>query len=254
MTTFGNFMTKLLFTFILLLQTSLFAIVTVKPLDIGEKPEGYSGELSFSWNVNEGNSNTDARSAGLYLQQDYNESLLFIKASYDYGESLGTNYMDKSFLHARRIHRLYEHIDDEVFMQEQSDAFQSLTSRTLVGAGLRWHNGDANKSGRFYLGLGAFYLTELETNLPEEHYARANFYFSYKYAPSNQYTFAFVSYYQPRADDTSDYLLLSTGEINIALSEKLALKFSMSYNVNSDPALGVVPEDYSQNTAIKYTF
>jgi len=231
-----------------------FAIVTIKPLDIGEKSLGYSGELSFSWNSNRGNSETDATDAGLYLQYDMNSSLVFLKSSYKYGESLGVKNVDKSFIHFRRIHKLFEHLDDEQFIQQQSDTFQSLTSRTLGGMGLRVHMGDPKKSGRLYLGLGAFYLTEKEIGIISKDYGRGNFYISYKFAPQKNYNFALVSYYQPRVDQSRDYLQLSTAELNLIFSKQFSVKFSVEYNVNSLPEAGVKAYDYTQKTALKYTF
>lgn len=247
-------MKKLLLLLSILSHTSLFAIVTIKPLDIGEHPLGNSGEVTFSWKLNNGNTNTDALSAGIYLQHDFKESLYFIKTSYDYGESLGITYMDKSFIHARRIHKVIDYLDDEVFLQQQSDTFQSLTSRTLGGAGLRLYNGDINKTGRFYIGIGAFYLTEIETGIEAKNYARANIYISYKYALSKLSTFSLVSYYQPRFGDSKDYLQLTTAELTLSFTKSLALKLSVQYNVNNDPAQGVSPFDYAQTTALTYKF
>ena len=247
-------MFKRLLPLYLLLLSSVFAIVTIKPIDIGEKPLGYSGELSFSWKSNRGNSEIDTTDAGIYLQRDFNNSLYFVKSSYSYGEADGTKNIDKSFVHLRRIHKLSEHFDDEQFIQQQSNAFQDLTLRTLSGAGLRVHTGDPKTSGRLYFGFGAFYLIEKERSFPEETYARSSFYLSYKYAPRKDYTFALISYYQPHIERSSDYLQLSTMELNLAFNKSFSVKFSVEYNVNSLPVLGVKPYDYSQTTAFKYKF
>lgn len=237
-----------------LLLIPAFAIVTIKPMDIGEKALGYSGEFSFAWTSNRGNSETDTTQAGLYVQKDFNRSLYFIKGSYKYGENAGQKNIDNSFIHLRRIHKLSTHVDDEQFTQQQSDTFQNLTLRTLVGAGLRIHRGDPKKYGRFYLGLGGFYLTEKEQGLGEADYGRGNFYLSYKYAPRKDYTFALVTYYQPRMDQSSDYLQLSTAELNLAFNKSFSIRFAVNYNVNSHPLPGVNAYDYSQTTALKYKF
>lgn len=244
--------------FLLLLNLSLctyaFAIVTIKPIDIKEHPVGFSGELSFNWNLNRGNSDIDTTDAAVYIQYDMNNSLAFIKSSYSYGESAGTENLNKSFIHFRHIHKLSQHFDNELFIQQQSDAFQALTSRTLGGLGLRSHAGDPKKSGRIYFGFGAFLLTEKEILKEEDSYARSNVYISYKYSPRKNYTLAFVSYYQPRTDDSSDYLQLSTAELNLAVNKQFSIRFSLEYNVNSRPEPTVRAYDYTQKTALKYTF
>lgn len=247
-------MLKIIFLLSFLFYQQAFAIVTIKPHDVGENPLGWSGELSFTWNSDRGNSETDTTEAGLYLQYDMNNSLVFLKGSYNYGESLGVKNIDKSFMHVRRIHKLFAHLDDEQFIQEQQDSFQSLQLRTLAGAGLRLHMGNPKKIGRLYFGLGAFYLTEKENNLAEANYGRGNFYISYKFAPQKDLTFSLVSYYQPRVDQKDDYLQLSTAELNIDFNKRFSVIFSVNYNINSLPALGVKPYDYSQKTALKYKF
>ena len=242
----------LLFTFSL--STYAFAIVTIKPLDVNEKPQGFSGELSFSWASNRGNSEIDTTEAGLYLQHDRNNSLAFIKSSYSYGEAAGVKNIDKSFIHFRHIHKLSSHFDDEIFIQKQRDLFQKLNSRVLAGAGLRIHAGDPKKMGRIYLGAGAFTLTEEEQTVAKNSYERGNFYLSYKYAPQKNYTLALVSYYQPRTDRSSDYLQLSTAELNLAITKEFSIKLSVQYNVNSMPETGVSAYDFAQKTALKYSF
>ncbi len=247
-------MNKVLLFWALLFYTPLWAIVTIKPLDVGEKRPGYSGELAFSWKSNRGNSEVDSTDAGIYLQKDFEASLYFIKGSYKYGEASGETNVDNSFVHIRRIHKLFTHLDDEQFIQQQSDEFQSLKRRTLAGTGLRVHMGEPKTSGRLYFGFGGFYLVEKEKNRLEDEYGRGNFYLSYKYTPSKDVTFALVSYYQPRMDQSSDYLQLSTMELNIAINSSFAVKLSIEYNVNSLPEPGVKAYDYAQTTAFKYKF
>ncbi len=239
---------------LLLTSLPLFAIVSIKPLDVGEKPAGFSGEFIFSLSNNRGNTDTDATDTGLTLQYDRNSSLLFFKASYQYGESQGVTNIDKSFGHIRHIHKLSGHWDDELFLQQQQNAFQSLNGRTLGGAGLRLNGGDPKTTGRAYLGVGAFHVIERVENISKEHFERANIYLSYKYTPKKDTTVALVTYYQPRLDDSSDYMQLSTMQIDLKVTENISFKISFDYTYDSKPALGVGTYDYSQTTALKYKF
>ena len=244
----------LLVLFFLLTAPQLFAIVTIKPLDVGEDKPGFSGEFALSLDVNRGNSETDSSALGLYIKHDRNNSLIFLKSSYDHGQSAGLVNIDKSFIHVRHIHKLSKTIDDEFFIQQQNDTFQSLNSRAMLGAGLRISTGNPKKTGRIYFGIGAFYLTESETNLPIASYVRTNTYLSYKFDPKTNYNFSLVSYYQPKMSDKSDYLLQTTAEFNLNINKDLAIKLSISYNENSRPVSGVEPYDYSQTTSLKYKF
>ena len=240
--------------FSLLLINSLLAIVSIQPRDVGEKPSGLSGDLAFSLNGTRGNTENNLIDTGASLQYDFNNSLIFFNGSYKYGVSLGIKNVDSAFYHLRNIHKLSKHFDDELFVQEQNNAFLDLTSRTIAGAGIRYSAGDSNTTGKFYLGLGAFNVTEKEIGTNLTNFNRTNIYFSYKYTPSKTTTLALVNYYQPKFTDASDYLQFSTLEFTFGLTSNLAFVITSSFKKDSKPAAGIESYDYSQSTALKYKF
>lgn len=233
---------------------SLFAIVTIKPADVGEKKPGISGAVLLSLNTYRGNTDTDATDIGGVIQFDTNHTVSFIKASYSYGEANGITNTNKAFIHTRNIYALFKDMDSELFYQLQNNAFQNLNLRMLLGMGARLHVGDPLFSGRGYLGLGIMHVTEEEQNSAQNDFEHYNIYLSYKLTPYPDMTLALVSYYQPRINDASDYLLLSTAEFDYAINKKLTLTFSVNYSVDSKPASGVKPEDFSQHTALNFKF
>lgn len=232
----------------------LFAIVDIKPVDVGEKEQGFSGEVLLALSNYRGNTNTDATDVGTTLRYDTNKSVTFMKGSYNYGEANGVRNINKAFVHVRNIYEFLPKMDNELFYQLQSNEFQNLVSRELLGIDERFHVGDPIFSGRGYLGVGLMHVREIETGKSVTNYERYNIYLSYKFAPRPNITLAFIAYYQPRLDDFSDYLVLSTGQIDIVLTQKLTLKMTLNYSEDSQPAAGVEPYDFSQKTALSYKF
>ena len=237
-----------------ILHSYLFAIVSIKPLDIGEESVGFSGDVMLAVSSNRGNSDTDAIDTGLALQYDANQTLTFIKASYKYGEANSETNIDKSFIHLRNIYKISTHFDWESFAQHQRNAFQSLTSRLLLGGGTRINGYLPLLGGKAYFGLGAFHVQEEETSLEITRFTRANIYLSYKLKATKNLSMAVVSYYQPRFGNTEDYLLLTTAQFDFTINKSFALKLSINHIMDSIPAQGVSTYDFSQTTALKYNF
>ncbi|MDH5464228.1 MAG: DUF481 domain-containing protein [Thiovulaceae bacterium] len=245
---------KKLLIFLLVLHSSLFAIVSIKPVDIGEKNSGFSVDMMASWSSNQGNSETESFNFGNAIQYDAKQTLTFINASINYGTAKGETNVDKGFIHLRNIYKIVNHLDWETFVQRQRNAFQSLTSRLLLGGGMRINGQLPLIGGKAYLGLGAFHVKEEETSLATKNFARANIYLSYKLKATKNLSLALVSYYQPRFTDLSDYLLLTTTQFDLKINKRFSLLLSINHTMDSLPAQGVSSYDFSQTTALKYKF
>ena len=240
-------------TGLLAIYLPLEAVISIKPVDVGEK-SGFFGEVAFAYSSNRGNTMIDQFDTGVLLGYDTRTTASFLRADYSYGEANDVKTIQKAFAHARHIRNILSNTDWELFAQEQTDLFQKLISRTLLGTGGRFSVGDPFLSGRGYLGVGIMQVREEEQLTLAIFFTRYNLYLSYKLLPTEAISVALELYYQPNIVDFSDYLVSSTAQAKIALHKKLSLIITLSYQVNSQPAAGVNSQEFAQKTAINYSF
>ena len=245
------------FLFLLFSFISAQAIITIAPVDIGQKP-GKSGMFKGSFETKRGNSDVDIYSAGLRLQYDNNESyLIWSDFTFSYGKSSGVTNTNKTYAHLRYIHHLYEKksIDWETFIQSETNEFTNVKHRYLCGAGMRFFS-EKKHWGKLHLGVGAFYEDISYTTIidPTEKNLRVNTYLAYTNNFTKESYLSYVFYYQPKADALKDYILSNGLELNILIYKQFYLNFVFFYDYDSMPAIGVKKEDISQKTSFLYKF
>lgn len=241
-----------------LLSSSLFALVSIAPVDIGSKP-GMSGNVSGSFSSKSGNTEKDEYTLGLRLQYDEGERYLaWGTVNYDYGESQGTKNEDRTYAHVRYIHNLREREwCGELFVQTERDEFKDINDRSLVGAGMRWRFFNSSGWGRGYAGLGGFYETIDYAHPalnPEEENERANLYIAYTKSFAQASKLSYVGYYQPKFDDGSDYVSSQTLELIVPVYGTLNLSLTAAYNYDSRPPAGIKKKDTAIKTSLVYNF
>lgn len=245
--------------FFLLISTSLFALVTIAPVDIGAKP-GLSGNVSGSLSSKSGNTQKEDYSLGLLLQYDQGiDYVTWGTFSYDYGKSNGTKNEDKLYAHLRYIHA----IDDtkiwtsEFFVQTEQDKFKDINERSLIGAGLRWRFLNSEEWGKGYAGLDAM-LEKINYSHPQinpnENNTRLNSYLAWTQTFTNTTKLSFLGYFQPKFDDTSDYVTLETLELIVPIYGKLNLSLTAKYGYDSHPPVDVKKSDTAYLTSLLWTF
>jgi len=241
--------------FFLFTIINLYAIVSVSPIDIGEKP-GITGIIKGSFETKRGNTDSDNYSAGLRVSYDNNRSyVMWGEVSFAYGEAQGTKNANQTYEHLRYIERLKKNLDWEAFVQLESNEFTQVNRRILSGLGLRIHKKDT-LYGNFYAGIGSFYeyityLTNVDKN---EYNVRANIYLAYKKVIVKDTEFSLSSYYQPKFGGLNDYIWSNSLEFKVLIYEKLYINFTVSYYKDSKPAIGVKQTDFAQKTSFIYKF
>ena len=243
-------MKKLILFFAFL--TYSFAIVSIEPREIGEKNPGLSGEVGFSAEINRGNTDTTSLSLSSRLQYDETNSLQYAIISYEYGESKGSRYEDRAYLHLRDLQKIDNSKVWEYYFQIQRDEFKDQNLRAILGTGPRIKI--YNKKAKAYIGVGAFFEREEIKHQSSDNYFRGNFYIAYKEKFNENVKAALVSYYQPKLDEFSDYETFSTLEFSIKLSGRLNLLLKTIYNYDSRPASNVEKYDFTQKMGIIYKF
>lgn len=237
----------------------LFALITITPVEIGEQAK-LSGKLEAGFDTKRGNTDKDDYKASFRLTYDDNTSfVLWGELSGEYGKSNGAEYTNKMFSHLRYIHSLTgdDNLKYELFAQLESDDFKEINTRLLSGAGLRYKIFNTNSRGKGFFGLGGFYegitYKSQQTN-PSEDNTRLNSYLAYTIDFSNKSIFSCSLYYQPKLNDFKDYVQYSAMELRLNVYKELFLKFSMTWNVDSRPPLGVKKSDFTQTTTFVFDF
>ena len=236
---------------ILSFLTYSFAIVSIEPKDIGDKKVGVSAETGVSLEINRGNTDTTSASLSARVQVDKKECLCYAIVSYEYGESKGEKNKDRAFLHIRDLNRINEDNVWEFFAQIQKDDFKDQKLRALLGTGERYRFYN-NNDGKAYLGIGAFYEREEIKGEDKKDYFRGNIYLSFKKRFNKNVKMAFISYYQPKLDEFSDYESISSLEFSVKLTDKLNLLILSKYNYDSKPAKDIKKYDFTQKMGISY--
>ena len=229
----------------------VMAITTIEPVDIGSKPNGNSNLIDISYSSSSGN--TDKNKLNLKSFNDYStdESYLFITGEYTYGESNGKSNVDKYTIHGRILQKLYKEHIWEFFGQIESNKFQDLSLRKLLGLGMRF-----KLSKSFYFGSGAMIINEKLENLDLKQFSRGNFYIAYtdKFNLNVPLKVVYTGYYQPDLTDVNDYRILQNVTFSIPLTDTISLNFKSEYAYDSMPPIGIKNRDVSQSTSLSYQF
>lgn len=246
------------FLFLCFMTIPLLAVVQISPREVGENP-GISGEVSGLFETKRGNTDTDNYSGAFTLQYDNNVSYLVwgvVQAAY--GEASGVKNTNKIYSHARYIENIRgKRLAYELFFQMEEDEFKSIKDRMLTGGGVRakllrpkdgW--------GGLFFGLGAFfeyigYSTGVD---PTERNLRFSSYLAYTLNMPEENSFLLSGYYQPKVDNTNDYIVALSSQLEVHIYKKLYLGFNINYSRDTKPAIGIKTDDFSQQTLFKYKF
>jgi putative salt-induced outer membrane protein len=242
----------------ILLSTTLSAIVSIAPVDIGSNL-GWSGNVSGSLSSKSGNTEKEDYSLGLRLQYDQaSDYLIWGTVTYDYGKSNSVVNEDKMYLHLRSIH-LVDNNDwcGEFFVQTEQDKFKNIQNRSVGGGGMRWRMFNTNDWGKGYVGAGlmAEHLRYTDPSLnPHEDNGRLNSYIAYTKNFAAASKISYIGYYQPKIDENSDCVTIHNAELIVPLYKNFNLSLSTKYFYDSRPPIGVKKEDTLYQTSFVWNF
>ena len=249
-------MKTLLLLFLLTIQ-SLEALISITPIEIGEKPN-LQGKVYTSLQTKRGNTDKDNYKAGLNLTYDSNSSYVtWAEISGEYGESTGQEDTNKAYFHLRHIHAITKNrLRAEIFTQVQKDKFRLIKKRFLVGAGIRTRIFETTNNGVGYIGLGGMYETLKYTsgNDPKEYNARFNTYLTYSLDLSEKSKLSYSFYFQPKTKQLNDYTQSHKLDLKLKIYKTLFLQLRVAYDLDSLPAIGVNKYDFYQETAFVLNF
>lgn len=171
----------------------------------------------------------------------------FAFASVDYARLNGVLGTDKSFAHVRYNFELHRAAWWEAFVQAQSDAFQLIKIRDLVGTGPRFAAFQDRQLGLF---VGFAYLLERDIYDPPTApeivtpvYARGSTYLSAAATLADGIQAVTTTYFQPRLELLSDIRVESESGFVFKLTKVLATSITLTAHYDSNPLPGVLRTD-----------
>jgi len=234
------------------------AIIDIATIDFGDKTEGLSGAAYGSFQKKRGNTQTDEAEYGGRIEFDTNKTITWLQGSAEHDKASGITTDKNSFLHLRHIHQIYNpNWALELYTQFKKDEFKDIELRRLYGVGPRYKVMDSAFYGKLFFGLSVLDEHIEYTNPavnPSEHNTRTNVYTSYKLAINERFDFSFISYYQPKIGDTSDYMMSASSEMTIHLTKVFDLSYLLEFDYDSKPAKTVGKTDTQQKLSFVYRF
>jgi hypothetical protein len=185
--------------------------------------------------------------------------LAFVFGSAEFARFNDTTSVDKSFLHARYNYQFCSWVWGEAFAQLQSDQFQRILLRDLVGLGPRIA---LYKSKTFDAYVGTGWMVEHDaidilpgSNDLADYYAhRWNNYASLDYTMDTRISVATTLYVQPRWNDFGDFRVLEETAVVFKITTILAASITGDYHYDSRPPTGVVSTDLEIKNVLSVTY
>ena len=167
--------------------------------------------------------------------------------------------MDKSFAHVRYNYELADWLWWEVFAQAQSDYFQRIEVRDLLGTGARVC---LIRDTQFHLYLGVAYLFENDVTTPEAGEPgewqpvthRVSAYLAEHTKLKDNIVTVATIYAQPDVLDAANVRVSVEAGFIFTVSKWLSTNVAFSGHYDSRPPAGVLPTDTELKNAIALTW
>lgn len=184
--------------------------------------------------------------------------LTFAFASADYSKLNGALGVDKSFAHARYDYEILPWLWWEAFAQAQSDYFQRIEIRQLLGTGPRF---GLYRDTQLEVFLGVAYMFEhdVTSSAPgqvgewQPVAERVSTYLTAHAKLQDGVDVVVTTYAQPRIDAPSDVRVLTDCGFVFKVGSKLSTSITFTGHYDSRPPPGVLPADTELKNAIALT-
>jgi putative salt-induced outer membrane protein YdiY len=235
------------------------AIVNIEGMRGDASKSGLSGSLDLSLSGAEGNTDKIATTtSGRLLWQGADANTLLI-ASYSYGSSNNVRDTNKTFVHLREVLPTSDENSLEGFVQFERNEFTRLSSRKLIGGGVRQLMYDSS-AGQFWLGAGTFFSTERLEDDPQysdggtERLWRGNMYLAVDYSLNDTIRLVSTTYFQPSLEDINDQRLLEQATLRFSLNDHFALRLKLDIAHDSRPPQSIKKTDVNYLSGLEYSF
>ena len=218
---------------------------------------GWSGSFKLDLGGRSGNTDKFNAALGVLAQHRRDGAVNLVTFSSDYAEASGSRDTNKQTVHLRHTQDWKDQVAWEAFTQWQRDEFTNLTSRTLIGGGLRWDlmaPGRKAEGARFYLGTGAFYENQSIRSEPDRETIRGNLYLSAVLPVFADSSLSGTIYFQPAFDDPGDHRATCALGFSVPMRENLSLELTFNLTYDSRPPATVEKTDVEYLTGIRWSF
>jgi len=216
---------------------------------------GWSGEVAASIALSEGNSEYfeyNLAGAGQYAKSRHRVRALVEAAR---RTASGVEVAEATVLHLRHNYELTSVVHSLVFFQTQSNPFQRLQSRVLLGLGARF---DVLSGDTWDVSIGAAYMRDREDLTDDDSGPvgenRADFFLSALGKLSEQVVVDAYGFYLPLISDFADARISLGGNLDVILVGQLTLFTGFRFAHNSNPPAGVEKDDIWLSTGLRFRF
>ncbi|HOY43111.1 MAG TPA: DUF481 domain-containing protein [bacterium] len=223
------------------------------------RQKGLEGNADIDLSIMTGN--TDFRLIGLNSRLNYSWSraYTFLVLNGGIGWNAGQRFMDQNTAHLRHVLILSPRLQNEWFVQFDSNRKRNLKERELIGVGLRTK---LLTTSAVKLRLGAAYMYERERYELAEGNShprslathRLSSYLTLETGKGGGVSLLNVTYFQPALTDWGDTRLLSENAAAVDLAANLALKVSITLRYDSRPPDGVKKLDTVSKSSLSVNF
>ncbi len=242
---------------LLSISASATAITNIESQRMNNPNEGTTGSLSFTLDGREGNSDKIAMGSELKVIHSTTRHEYIVIGSRDYAEVDRQVNTDKTFLHLRHLHKLTPNFGHETFVQHEDDEFRLLSSRNLIGGGVRYTFDPTNPTQVNSVGAGLFYEDEDYigggTDNDEET-VRLNLYWAYKNKFSEHALYTSTLYFQPSTEDLSDEKGLWQNALTLSVTSKVSLSVKWDVVHDTKTPDDLVATETTYKTVLIYNF
>ncbi len=224
---------------------SLFGqVVDIESQRFAKKENGFFGEVNFDGSYTQNTTQVwqISNENKLLFQQTKFSALLFS----DFGLVNGNNddLINRGFAHLRLNYHLNKSkkLTAEAFEQIQYNRIQGINLRQLAGAGLRQKIVGRDSLESYFGVLGMYEFEEvIDQNTPNKDF-RLSSYFSVDWLLTKSVSFNTIFYYQPLANNFSDFRVTNRSTFKFNITQKWGFKLMFSYLTDSNPPVGIPKE------------
>jgi len=237
------------------LSQTAWAIVSVEQERFTAAKPGVHGTLSGSVSGQSGNSNQEGWEVGSALKWGTESSQWMWLVDRAYAQAEEVSIQDKGWTHLRWYQPRPSPFGVEVFAQLSQNAFTSLESRSVLGAGTRIRVTEEPGLEMHFLGAGAFYEREQLKGQDSDPVLRGNFYWSW-FLKSTEPSLSWgqVLYLQPNLQETGDHRILEELSVKLQLTSAVYLKLGFNLSLDNAPPEGIQKIDRSFDLSLGADF
>jgi hypothetical protein len=230
--------------------------VNVEPLRNQLKDRGFGARLAASAASYAGNTRGVALGGAAFAGFRSSAHLGYVATSGSYTALGGTVSIANWFAHVRHEYELHERVSWEEFAQLESDRFRRITWRELIGTGPRFRIVDSESVQLF---AGTAYMYEYivlsgDARRESGGVHRSSNYLAITLRAHPKISVSSVTYFQPRFDAPSDFLVLSTHDADFEITGRLHSKLSAKFRYDSLPPPGVERADLALSSGLELHF